>query len=152
MIFLEKIFLMSYSINWPNFIVSLALLLQILSNMYIVIICFPVYDIINFEINLISYIYHKIISDALIWFFIRLLGNCCILHPWNILKLLSVYFSHELCKVALVLRFLCGCPLNSIRKNTVLHKLRLWLEPFPVSLQTINSWLNIVERLVYFYC
>ena len=86
MIFLEKIFLMSYSINWPNFIVSLALLLQILSNMYIVIICFPVYDIINFEINLISYISHKIISDALIWFFIGLLGNCCILHPWNILK------------------------------------------------------------------
>ena len=33
---------MLYSINWPN----------ILGNMYIVFIYFPVYDVINFEINL----------------------------------------------------------------------------------------------------
>ena len=41
-----------YSINWPNFIVWLPLLLGILGNISVVIICFPVYDLINFEINL----------------------------------------------------------------------------------------------------
>ena len=46
-------FLMLYSINWPNFIVWLPLLLEILGNMCIAIVYFPGCDDINFEINLI---------------------------------------------------------------------------------------------------
>ena len=34
-----KMFLMLYSINWPNFIVWFTLLLEILDNMCIVIVC-----------------------------------------------------------------------------------------------------------------
>ena len=36
--FSRKMFLMSYSINWPNFINSLLLVLEILGNMCIIII------------------------------------------------------------------------------------------------------------------
>ena len=51
--FSKKIFLMLHSINWPNFIVSLPFLLEILCNMCVAIVCFPGCDVINFEINLI---------------------------------------------------------------------------------------------------
>ena len=51
-IFLRKIFPMLYSINWPNSILTLPLILEILGNMCIIIICFSVYDVINFETNL----------------------------------------------------------------------------------------------------
>ena len=51
--FSRKMFLMLYSIDWTNFIVLLPLLLEILGNMCIAIVCFPVCDIIHFEINLI---------------------------------------------------------------------------------------------------
>ena len=37
--FSTKMFLMLYSINWPNFIAWLLLLLEILDNMYITILC-----------------------------------------------------------------------------------------------------------------
>ena len=37
--FSTKMFLKLYSINWPNFIVWLPLLLEILGNMYIAIVC-----------------------------------------------------------------------------------------------------------------
>ena len=37
--FSTKMFLMLYSINWPNFIAWLPLLLEILGNMYIAIVC-----------------------------------------------------------------------------------------------------------------
>ena len=37
--FSTKMFLMLYSINWPNFIVWLPLLLEILGNMCIAIVC-----------------------------------------------------------------------------------------------------------------
>ena len=47
---------MLYSINWPNLIVWLPLLLVILGNVFIVIICYPVFDVINFEINLSFFI------------------------------------------------------------------------------------------------
>ena len=40
-----------YSINWTNVISWLPLLLEILSNMCIVIICCPVCDVINFGIT-----------------------------------------------------------------------------------------------------
>ena len=43
---------MLYPINWQNFIVSSPLILEIIGNMYIVVICFPVYDVLHFEINL----------------------------------------------------------------------------------------------------
>ena len=45
---------MLYSINWPNFIVCLSLLLEILSYMCITIVYFPVCDVVNLEINLIE--------------------------------------------------------------------------------------------------
>ena len=52
--FSRKIFLMLYSINWPNLIVWLLLLVEILGNMCIAIVYFPDCDVkINFEIKLI---------------------------------------------------------------------------------------------------
>ena len=51
--FSRKIFLMLYSINWPNFIVWLPLLLEILGNMCIAIVYYPGCDVMNFEINFI---------------------------------------------------------------------------------------------------
>ena len=47
----RKMFLILYSINWPNFIVRLPFLLEILGNMCIAIVCFLGCDVINFEIN-----------------------------------------------------------------------------------------------------
>ena len=47
-----KIFLALHSINRPNFIVWLPLLLEILGNMYITMNCCPDY-VLNFEISLI---------------------------------------------------------------------------------------------------
>ena len=44
---------MLHSNNWPNFIVWLLLLLEILSNIFITIVCQPGCDVIKFEINLI---------------------------------------------------------------------------------------------------
>ena len=41
------------SINWPNFILWLPLIREILSNMCVVIRCEPGCDVINFEINFI---------------------------------------------------------------------------------------------------
>ena len=49
---LKKIFVTFYSITWPNFMYWLPLLFEILDNMPIVITCFPVCDVINFELNL----------------------------------------------------------------------------------------------------
>ena len=51
----EKMFLMLFSINWPNFINWLHLLLEILVNMCITIACCPGCDAINIEINLIFF-------------------------------------------------------------------------------------------------
>ena len=39
------------SINWPIFIIWLILIPEILGNMYIANICYPVCDVMNFEIN-----------------------------------------------------------------------------------------------------
>ena len=47
-----RLFLILYSINWPNFIDWLPLLLEILGKVYIAIICFLVCDIKNFKVNL----------------------------------------------------------------------------------------------------
>ena len=47
---------MLFSINWPNFIVWLPLLLEILGKICVIIICCPVCDIINIEINLSFFI------------------------------------------------------------------------------------------------
>ena len=51
--FSTKMFLLLYSINWPNFIAWLSLLLEILSNMCIAIVCYPGCDVMDFEIPLI---------------------------------------------------------------------------------------------------
>ena len=51
--FSRKTFLTLYSINWPNFIVKLSVPPEILGNICIAIVCFPVCDVISFEIILI---------------------------------------------------------------------------------------------------
>ena len=51
--FSRYFFLVLHSINWPNLIAWLPLLLEILGNMCITIVCFPGCYLINFEINLI---------------------------------------------------------------------------------------------------
>ena len=48
-----KICLLLYGINWPNFIVWLPLLCEILSNMRIAIVCKLGCDAMNFEVKLI---------------------------------------------------------------------------------------------------
>ena len=48
-----KMFLMLYSINSPNLIAWLPLLLEILSNICIAIVCYPGCDVMDFEISLI---------------------------------------------------------------------------------------------------
>ena len=45
-------FLTFNPINWPNLIVWLPLLIEVLGNICIVSICFPVCGVIDFEINL----------------------------------------------------------------------------------------------------
>ena len=49
--FFIKILLILYSFKRPHFIVWLTLFLEILGNMCIITICFPVDSVINFEIN-----------------------------------------------------------------------------------------------------
>ena len=51
---LRKMFNMLHSINWSDFIVWLPLLLEMLGNMFVVIVCFPGCDVVIFEINLVS--------------------------------------------------------------------------------------------------
>ena len=51
--FSTKMFRMLYSINLPNFIAWLPLLLQILGNICIAIVGYPGCDVMDFEINLI---------------------------------------------------------------------------------------------------
>ena len=64
--FWRKIFIMLCSTNWPNFSVWLPLLFEISSNIFIVIACVLVYDVIKFEIylsifiQLFSYITKKV--------------------------------------------------------------------------------------------
>ena len=53
MIFSRKMLPMLYSINWPKFNAWLPLLLEISDIMYSAIVCFPGWDVTNFEINLI---------------------------------------------------------------------------------------------------
>ena len=50
--FWRKAFLKLYSITWRSFIARLLLVLEILDKMCIVIICFPVCEVMHFEINL----------------------------------------------------------------------------------------------------
>ena len=50
--FSGKMFLMSYSTNWPNVIAWLPLLLEKLDNMCIAIVCHPDCDAVDFEIKL----------------------------------------------------------------------------------------------------
>ena len=50
--FWRKIFILICSINWPNFIVWLLLLCEVLGNMCIAIVCKPGCDVMNFEVNL----------------------------------------------------------------------------------------------------
>ena len=58
-----KIFLLLYSINLPNLIVWLSLLLEILCNMCIAIVYYPGCDVMDFEINLIFLIEPYFLHD-----------------------------------------------------------------------------------------
>ena len=49
--FSTEMFFMLYSTNWPNFIAWLLLLLEILGIMCIATVCYPVSDVMDFEIN-----------------------------------------------------------------------------------------------------
>ena len=49
--FSRKMFVKLYSINWPNLIFWLLPFLYILGNLFVEIICFPAFDVINFKIN-----------------------------------------------------------------------------------------------------
>ena len=49
--FWTKIFLLLYSINWPNLIVWLPLLWEILGNICFAIVCKPGCDVMKFEVN-----------------------------------------------------------------------------------------------------
>ena len=51
--FSTKMFLMFYPINWPNFIAWFSLLLEILSNICVVVACYPGCDVMDFETNFI---------------------------------------------------------------------------------------------------
>ena len=51
--FLIKVFLLRCSINWPNFILWLPLIREILNNKCAVNLCWPDCDVINFQIDLI---------------------------------------------------------------------------------------------------
>ena len=63
--FSRKKFLILYSVNWPNFIVWLPVLLEILDNMCIAILCFPGWDVISvetdftFQVELFFYVTKK---------------------------------------------------------------------------------------------
>ena len=59
----RKIFLLLCSINWPNFIVLLPLLCEILGNICIGIAFKPGWDVMNFEVNLIFLIKHSFLHD-----------------------------------------------------------------------------------------
>ena len=77
--FSKKIYLVLYSNNQSSFIVLFHLLLEILHNTCIVIICWPICDVKNFEISLlIKSFFHKILKFVL-----------------KILKALSWIFGHE---------------------------------------------------------
>ena len=51
--FWRKIFLLLYSIDWPNFIVWLRLLCEILGNTCIAIVCKPGCEVMNFDVKLV---------------------------------------------------------------------------------------------------
>ena len=58
--FSRKIFLTSYSINWPNFIAWLPLLLEILGNMFIIVICLPACDVKILKLTFLK-LYYQVI-------------------------------------------------------------------------------------------
>ena len=61
--FWRKIFILLYSINWPNFVVWLPLRCEILGNMCIAIVCKPGCDVMNFDANLIFLIKPVFLHD-----------------------------------------------------------------------------------------
>ena len=69
--FWRKIFVLLHYISWPNFIIWLPLLCEILGNMCIAIVCKPGCDVMNFEVSLIflnqTLIFQKILFYLLQW-------------------------------------------------------------------------------------
>ena len=61
--FWRKIFLLSYYINWPSFIVWLALLREVMGNILIAIVCSPGCDVMNVAVNLIFLIKPLFLHD-----------------------------------------------------------------------------------------
>ena len=73
--FSKKMFLMLYSINWPNVIPWSALLLKILGNMFIAIVCYPGCDVMDLKINLIFLIEPFVLHDNNAWQKLKYLDN-----------------------------------------------------------------------------
>ena len=69
--FWRKIFVLLHYISWPNFIIWLPLLCEILGNMCIAIVWKPGCDVMNFEVSLIflnqTLIFQKILFYLLQW-------------------------------------------------------------------------------------
>ena len=81
--FWRKIILLLYSINWPNFIVWLFLLFEILGNMCIAIVCKPGCDAMSFEVNLIFLIKPFFLHDKKVMIKILISSEQKELLKWN---------------------------------------------------------------------
>ena len=73
--FSTKMFLMLYSINWPNFIAWLPLLLKMLCNMCTAIVCQPGCGVMDFEINLIFWSSRFFYMTKMSWQNLKYLKN-----------------------------------------------------------------------------
>ena len=101
--FWRKIFVLLHYISWPNFIIWLPLLCEILGNMCIAIVCKPGCDVMNFEVSLIllnqTLIFQKILFYLLQWKPFKMMKNV-LYFIWKALfhlktfKFLSWLFGH----------------------------------------------------------
>ena len=113
--FSRKIFLMLCSIDWPNFFVWLPLFLEISDNMCVAIVCYPVCDIINFEI------YVSITSQKIKFYIKDFFSKCDQIRSFQSAVIFSKEILngklHVLCSVLLSKR----CPTWLKRQNKSLN-------------------------------
>ena len=102
--FWTKIFLILYSINWPNFVAWLPLLLGIFCNICIAIVCYLGCDVMDFEINLIFLIEPLFLHDQKVMTKIETSWERKVLLRWNIKHFSSFFKGFQLSKIASDLR------------------------------------------------
>ena len=140
--FSRKVFLMLCSINWPNFFVWMPLFFEISDNMCVAIVCYPVCDIINFEI------YLSVTSQKMKFYIKDFFSKCDQIRSFQS----AVTFSeeilngklHVLCSVLLSKRF----PTWLKRQNKSLNISRT-KKTFKVNQKAffiISSWLSVFRR------